>query len=73
MKKGEGAYKAITGYDFNKSYDKVKLALDYTTGEGERKLLQDKLKMARRVDLMKKYPQKANESDAAYAARISKL
>lgn len=72
VKEGEGAYKAVKGYDVNKAQDRVKLALDQTSDTGERKMLQGKLKDARLMDWIKSNPKKSGESDQAYAERAKK-
>lgn len=72
VKEGEGAYRAVKGYDVNKAQDRIKLALDQTSDTGERKLLQGKLKDAKLMDWIKSNPKKSGESDQAYAERAKK-
>jgi len=75
MKKGEGAYKPVTGYNFNKAYDRVRFALDQTAGEGEKKKLQGKLTEARLEDLRvwtEKNPRANGESLEQYKARYQR-
>jgi hypothetical protein len=75
MKKGEGAYKPVTGYNFGKAYDRVRFALDQTAGEGEKKKLQGKLTEARLEDLRvwtEKNPRGNEESLEQYKARYQR-
>lgn len=75
MKKGEGAYKPVTGYNFNKAEDRVKFALDQTAGEGEKKQLGGKVQEARMQDLKnwtERNPRNAGESLEAYTLRYKK-
>lgn len=75
MKKGEGAYKPVKGYNFSKAEDRVKFALDQTAGEGEKKQLGGKVQEARMKDLKnwtEKNPRGADESLEAYKLRYEK-
>lgn len=72
MKEGQGAYKPLKGYDVSSASGRIKLALDQTSGEGERKILQGKLKEAKLMDWIKKNPKKLNESEQSYAIRANK-
>jgi hypothetical protein len=71
--KGDGGvYKPVTDYDIETAEGRVKMALDQTSNETERKLLQSKIDEARLVDWMDKNPIKQGESQEAYANRAKK-
>jgi len=75
MKKGEGAYKPVKGYNFKKAEDRVKFALDQTAGEGEKKQLGGKVQEARMQDLRtwtEANPRKPGESLEAYKIRYER-
>jgi hypothetical protein len=71
--KGEGnVYMPVTDYDINSAEGRVKLALDQTSNETEKKILQSKVSEARLVDWMDKNPIKRGETQEQYAMRARK-
>jgi hypothetical protein len=68
--KGDGGvYTPVTDYDINSSEDRVKLALDQTSNETEKKLLQGKVSQARLIDWIDRNPIKKGETQEQYAKR----
>jgi len=65
-------YRAITKYDLSTAAGRVRLTLDYTANESERKMLQSKLQDARLMDWMRFNPRKPGETEQAYALRFQK-
>ena len=66
-----GDYKAVD-YDVESAEGRVRLALDQTANETEKKMLKSKLKDARLADWVTKNPKKNTESDVQYASRAKK-
>jgi hypothetical protein len=72
FKRDGKTYRPITKYNLNSAAGRVRLALDYTANEGERKMLQSKLEDAKLMDWVKANPRKQGETDQAYARRAQK-
>jgi hypothetical protein len=68
--KGDGGvYTPVTDYDIDSAEGRVKMALDQTSNETEKKLLQGKVSQARLVDWMDRNPIKQGETQEQYAKR----
>ena len=67
-----GIFSPLKGYNLKKAEDRVKLALDQTSKEGEKKILQNKLYDARLSDWITANPKKSSETLEQYDARIKK-
>lgn len=72
FKRDGKTYRPITKYNLNSAAGRVRLALDYTANESERKMLQSKLEDAKLMDWVKANPRKQGETDQAYARRAQK-
>jgi len=72
FKRDGKTHRAITKYNLNSAAGRVRLALDYTANESERKMLQGKLKNAKLKDWTEANPRKQNETIEQYAARANK-
>lgn len=72
FKRDGKTYRPITKYNLNSAAGRVRLALDYTANESERKMLQSKLEDAKLMDWVKANPRRQGETDQAYARRAQK-
>ena len=68
--KGDGGvYTPVTEYDINSAEGRVKMALDQTSNETEKKILQGKVSEAKLVDWIDKNPKRKGETEEQYAKR----
>jgi hypothetical protein len=72
FKRDGKTHRPITKYNLNSAAGRVRLALDYTANESERKMLQGKLRSAKLKDWTEANPRKQNETIEQYSARANR-